>query len=149
MLVIEGVEKPGNLGAILRTADAAGLSAVIVCDPQADLYNPNVVRASLGCVFTVPLAVCSSKEAVGWLKKNGFQILTTHLHSGAVLYDSVDFKKKTAVAMGTEATGLGPIWLENTHQNILIPMKGEADSLNVSTSAAIIVYEACRQRGFR
>ncbi len=147
VLVIESVEKPGNLGAILRTADAAGIEAVIVCDNQTDIYNPNVIRASLGCVFTVPIIVTESKFAISWLKANKINIYATHLES-SIPYNSIDFKKKSAIVFGTESTGISDLWIKNSNQNIIIPMKGEADSLNVSTSSAIIIFEAMRQRGF-
>ncbi len=145
ILVLESVEKPGNLGAILRTADAAGIEAVVVCDNQTDIYNPNVVRASIGCVFTVPVIVTDSKFATHWLKANKINIYSTHLEA-AIPYTSIDFKQKSAIVFGTEATGISEIWQKSSTKNIIIPMKGEADSLNVSTSSAIIVFEAVRQR---
>lgn len=147
LLVMEGVEKPGNLGALLRTADAAGIDAVIVCDPQTDLYNPNVVRASLGCLFTVPIAVTDSDSAIQWMKKNDVSIYCTYLQAASP-YHLTDFKQPSAIVMGTEATGITDIWVKNATQNIIIPMHGAADSLNVSTAAAIVMFEARRQRGF-
>ncbi len=147
ILVIEGIEKPGNIGALFRTADAAGLDAVIISDPLGDLYNPNTIRASLGCVFTVPTALTTGKEAVGFLKSKGIQILTTNLNA-AVPYHTVDYTKASAIVMGTEAEGISKLWMEAADQNIIIPMKGEADSMNVSVSAAVVVFEACKQRGF-
>ena len=148
LLVLEAVEKPGNLGALLRTADAAGIDAVVVCDPQTDIYNPNVVRSSIGCLFSVPLAVCNSAEAILWLKKKGISIYCTYLKA-AVPYTEVDFKRASAIVMGTEADGITDQWVEAADQNIIIPMRGSADSMNVSTSAAVVVFEACRQRGFK
>lgn len=147
ILVLESVEKPGNLGAILRTADAAGVDAVIICDPQTDFYNPNVIRSSVGCVFTKQIASSSSKDAIAWLKKNNVAIYCTYLRASRP-YHEVDFTKPSAIVMGTEATGLSEEWVKNSNANIIIPMLGKIDSLNVSTSAAVVVFEACRQRGF-
>ena len=145
ILVIEGVEKPGNIGAILRSADAAHADAVIVCDPLTDLYNPNLIRSSIGAVFTVPCAVCSSKECIDFLKKNNISILTAQLQDSKLYYDT-DMTRSTAIVMGTEATGLTNIWREAADAHILIPMLGRLDSLNVSVSAAILLFEAVRQR---
>jgi TrmH family RNA methyltransferase len=145
LLVLEAVEKPGNLGAILRSADAAGVDAVICCDPATDIYNPNVIRASLGCVFTTPLAVCTSEEAITWLRQNHIRIIGTYLHA-SVPYTEVDFTKPSAIVMGTEAAGLSEQWVKNADVNIIIPMHGKIDSMNVSTSAAVVVFEARRQR---
>ena len=146
-LILESVEKPGNLGAILRTADAAGIDAVIVCDPQTDIYNPNVVRSSIGCLFSVPLAVCNSNEAIAWLKSNHIAIYCTYLKA-AVSYTDVDFTKPSAIVMGTESEGITDKWVAAADQNIIIPMQGSADSMNVSTATAVVVFEACRQRNF-
>jgi TrmH family RNA methyltransferase len=146
VLVIEAVEKPGNLGAILRTADAAGVDAVIVCDAQTDIYNPNVIRSSVGCLFTVPVAVAGSEDVISFLKNKGIQIFCTAL-TASEPYTEIDFSKPSAIVMGTEATGLSKQWLQSSDQNIIIPMAGIADSLNVSTSAAIVTFEAVRQRG--
>ena len=143
LLVLESVEKPGNLGAILRTADAAGIDAVIVCDPQTDIYNPNVVRSSIGCLFSVPLAVCNSDEAIDWLKSGNISVYCTYLKA-AVPYTAVDFSKPSAIVMGTESEGITTKWIVAADQNIIIPMQGSADSMNVSTSAAVVVFEACR-----
>jgi TrmH family RNA methyltransferase len=145
LLVIEGVEKPGNIGALYRTADAAGIDAVIICDSQSDFYNPNTIRASLGCIFTVSTALTTGKEAVGFLKSQGIQILSTNLNA-AIPYHTVDYTKPSAIVMGTEATGISQLWMDAADRNIIIPMKGEADSLNVSVSAAVVVFEAFRQR---
>jgi len=147
ILILEAVEKPGNLGALLRTADAAGVDAVIVCDPQTDIYNPNVVRSSIGCLFSVPLAVCNSDEAIAWLKANQIAIYCTYLKA-AVPYTEARFAQPSAIVMGTESEGITPKWVEAADQNIIIPMQGSADSMNVSTSAAVVVFEACRQRNF-
>jgi len=148
ILVIEGVEKPGNIGAIYRTADAAGISAIIICDQGTDLYNPNAIRSSLGCVFTIPTAICSGKSAIDYLKNAEIQILSSYLQS-AVPYHTIDYTKPSAIVMGTEATGISDIWLEASNANIIIPMRGIADSMNVSTATAVLVFEACRQRGFK
>jgi TrmH family RNA methyltransferase len=145
VLVLESVEKPGNLGAILRTADAAGLDAVIVCDLQTDFYNPNVIRSSLGCVFTVPIASATSEETITWLTKNNINIYCTYLKASKPYYD-VDFRQPGAIVMGTEATGLSDAWVKSANANIIIPMQGAIDSINVSNAAAVIVFEAIRQR---
>jgi len=147
LLILEAVEKPGNLGAILRTADAAGVDAVIVCDPQTDIYNPNVVRSSIGCLFSVPLAVCNSDEAIAWLKSKNIAIYCTYLKA-AVSYTEVDFTKPSAIVMGTESEGITDKWVAAADRNIIIPMQGSADSMNVSTATAVVVFEACRQRNF-
>lgn len=145
VVVLESVEKPGNLGAVLRSADAAGADAVIICDPLTDLFNPNLIRASIGAVFTVPTVSCTSSEAIAFLKKNDIRILTAQLQDSDVYYDS-DMLHGTAIVMGTEATGLTDIWREAADAHIRIPMLGRLDSLNVSVSAAILLFEAVRQR---
>ena len=145
VMVLEGVEKPGNLGAVLRSADAAGADAVIICDPLTDLYNPNLIRASIGAVFTVPVVCCTSEEAIAFLKAREIRILTAQLQDSSPYYD-VDMRTGTALVMGTEATGLTPVWRTAADAHILIPMLGRLDSLNVSVSAAILLYEAVRQR---
>jgi TrmH family RNA methyltransferase len=145
ILVLESVEKPGNLGAILRTADAAGVDAVIVCDPQTDFYNPNVIRSSVGCAFTVPVAVSTTEEAIAWLRKNRVRMLATHLEASQP-YDQSDLTKPTAIVMGTESTGLSDKWVKAADARIIIPMHGRVDSMNVSVSAAVVVFEAIRQR---
>jgi TrmH family RNA methyltransferase len=145
IVVLESVEKPGNLGAVLRSADAAGADAVIVCDPLTDLFNPNLIRASIGAVFTVPTVACTSAEAIKFLKDKGISILTAQLQDSSPYYD-VDMKKGIAIVMGTESTGLSPVWRMSADAHIMIPMLGKLDSLNVSVSAAILLYEAVRQR---
>ena len=145
VMVLESVEKPGNLGAVLRSADAAGADAVLVCDPLTDLWNPNLIRASIGAVFTVPCVACSSQEAISWLKARGIRILTAQLQDSSLYYDC-DMTAGTAIVMGTESTGLTPVWREAADAHIRIPMLGELDSLNVSVSAAILLFEAVRQR---
>lgn len=145
LLILESVEKPGNLGAILRTADAAGVDAVICCDPQTDFYNPNVVRSSVGCIFTNQLATATSEEAIGWLREKKIKIFCTYL-AGSVPYTKVTFNQPCAIVMGSEATGLTDVWVKNSDANIIIPMKGKIDSMNVSVAAAVVVFEAMRQR---
>jgi len=145
VMVLESVEKPGNLGAALRSADAAGVDAVLVCDPQTDLWNPNLIRASIGAIFSVPTVATTSEEAIMWLKRNGLQILTAQLQDSLPYYDT-PMTSGTAIVMGTEATGLSGQWRRAADRHILIPMLGKLDSLNVSTSAAILLYEAVRQR---
>ncbi len=145
VMVLEQVEKPGNIGAILRSADAAGVDAVIICDPLTDLYNPNLIRASIGSIFTVPTAVCSSEECIRFLKERGIQILTAQLQDSH-LYYATDMTLPTALVMGTEATGLTAAWRQAADAHIRIPMLGRLDSLNVSVSAAILMFEAVRQR---
>lgn len=146
--VLESVEKPGNLGAVLRTCDAAGTDALIICDPRTDLYNPNLIRASIGAVFTVPTAVCTTAQAISFLKSKGIRILTAQLQDSSLYYDC-PMTKGTAIVMGTEATGLSDKWRQAADAHIRIPMLGKLDSLNVSVSAAILLYEAVRQRNDR
>lgn len=146
--VLESVEKPGNLGAVLRTCDAAGADALIICDPRTDLYNPNLIRASIGAVFTVPTAVCTTAQAISFLKSEGIRILTAQLQDSSLYYDC-PMTKGTAIVMGTEATGLSDKWRQAADAHIRIPMLGKLDSLNVSVSAAILLYEAVRQRNDR
>ena len=145
VVVLESVEKPGNLGAVLRSADAAGADAVLVCDPLTDLWNPNLIRASIGAVFTVPCVACSSADAIAFLKARGIRILTAQLQDSSLYYDC-DMTGGTALVMGTEATGLTDAWREAADAHIRIPMLGRLDSLNVSVSAAILLFEAVRQR---
>ena len=139
------MEKPGNLGAVLRSADAAKVDAVVVCDPLTDLYNPNLIRASLGAIFTVPTIACTSEACIRFLKEKGITILTAQLQDSHLYYDT-DMKRGTAIVMGTESTGLSQIWRDAADAHIRIPMLGRLDSLNVSVSAAILMFEAVRQR---
>lgn len=145
VVVLEGVEKPGNLGAVLRTADASGVDAVIVCDPLTDLYNPNLIRSSIGAIFTVPCVACTSEECIDFFKQRDIQILTAQLQDSELYYD-IDMRRPTAIVMGTEATGLTPVWRKAADAHIRIPMLGQLDSLNVSVSAAILMYEGVRQK---
>ena len=145
IVVVERVEKPGNLGAILRSADASGVDAVVVCDPLTDLYNPNLIRSSVGGFFSVPCVACTSEECIAFLKEKGIRILTAQLQDSHVYYDT-DMTVGTAIVMGTESTGLTDLWRQAADAHIRIPMLGKIDSLNVSVSAAILMFEAVRQR---
>ncbi len=145
VVVAQALEKPGNLGAILRCADAVGADAVVVCDPVVDPFNPNVVRASRGTLFTVPLAVASSGEVLEWLDDRGLEVVITSPYASRP-YTDFDYKRPTAVVVGNEARGLSPPWMEMEDAGVYIPMKGKADSLNVATATAVILYEALRQR---
>ena len=146
VIILESVEKPGNLGAILRTADAAAVDAVIVCDPQTDVYNPNVIRSSVGGLFTVQTAVCTSQEAMRWLDDNRIASYAAELKA-AEFYQDVDLRGPSAIVMGTEAEGLTDSWLNYATKRVKIPMQGKIDSLNVSVSTAVLTFEAMRQRG--
>jgi RNA methyltransferase, TrmH family len=146
ILILESVEKPGNLGAIMRTADAAGIDAVIVCDPLADIYNPNAIRSGVGCTFSCQVVACTSIEAIEWLKTVKIGIYAAALTHVALVYHKADFRGPTAIIMGTESTGLSRDWLENSDAQVIIPMNGIADSMNVSTAAAVLIFEAVRQR---
>jgi TrmH family RNA methyltransferase len=148
LLVLETVEKPGNLGAILRTADAAGLTGVIVCDPQTDVFNPNVIRSSLGCIFTLPVVTCTTEEIIEWLRTKKIRSFGTAL-TAQKHYHNANFRQRSAIIMGSEAFGLSDKWLTGADELIRIPMMGKVDSMNVSASAAIVVFEALRQREFR
>ena len=145
VLVLEAIEKPGNLGAILRTADAAGVHAVLVCDPAVDLYNPNAIRASLGALFTLPVLVLGSEAAWSWLHERHIPVFATWLEAGRSLY-TCDLTGPVAVVMGAEATGISPFWVEKADERIIIPMQGKVDSMNVAASTAILLFEAVRQR---
>lgn len=144
-LVIEHVEKPGNLGAILRTCDAVGIDALLVCDPATDIFNPNVIRASLGTVFQVPVVNLTNEEALAFLKQVGARIVAA-TPAGKKIYTAVDYQGTVAMAAGSEKDGLSDFWLKAADEKVSIPMKGEADSLNTSVAAAVICYEALRQR---
>ena len=148
ILVTETVEKPGNLGALLRTADAAAIDAVVICDPQTDIYNPNAIRSSVGCIFTMPVVTSPSAEAISWMRKSGIRMFATAL-TAVKFYHETDFRQPAAIIMGSEAHGLSSAWLEGADELIKIPMRGKIDSMNVSASAAVVVFEAMRQRGFR
>lgn len=147
LLVAEAPEKPGNIGALLRTADAAKVDAVIIANPKTDLYNPNIIRSSVGCLFTNTIAVGATEEIITFLKERKINIYSAILQE-SVAYHECDFTKPTAIVVGTEATGLSDAWRTMSTQNIRIPMRGEIDSLNVSVAAGILIFEAQRQRNF-
>ncbi|MBD3582659.1 TrmH family RNA methyltransferase [Flavobacterium selenitireducens] len=147
VLVAESPEKPGNIGAMLRTADAANLDAVIIADPKSDLYNPNIVRSSVGCVFTNQIATGTTEEVIAFLNTKNIAIYAAALQD-SVAYHEQDLTSASALVVGTESTGLTQPWREAAKQNIMIPMQGEIDSMNVSVAAAILIFEAKRQRGF-
>ncbi len=148
ILVAEAPEKPGNIGALLRTADAACLDAVIIANPKTDLYNPNIIRSSVGCLFTNQVATGSTSEIIEFLQKKKIDIYAAALQASEEYY-KIDFSKASAIVVGTEATGLSQEWLDNSSQNIIIPMQGEIDSMNVSVAAGILIFEAKRQRDFK
>ncbi len=146
-LVAEAVEKPGNLGSMLRSADAAGVDGLIVCDKRTDIYNPNTIRASTGALFSVPIAETSAPDAVEWLHKNRIKIVAATPHA-KLLYTDTDMQRGVAIVVGAEQYGLSSFWLENAGIKVRIPMLGKIDSLNVTTAATILLYEAARQRGW-
>jgi len=146
VVVVEAVEKPGNLGAILRSADGAGVAAVIAAEPRTDLFNPNAIRASLGTIFAIPVVSAGSSETLAWLLERGIGPVATVVNA-ATNYTGADLSGPVAVVLGSEAAGLGAIWRDPAVLPISIPMAGIADSLNVSVAAAIVLYEAVRQRG--
>jgi RNA methyltransferase, TrmH family len=148
ILIAEAPEKPGNIGALIRTADAANVDAVIIANPKTDLYNPNTIRSSIGCVFTNQIAIGTTSEIIEFLKENNINIYCAALQASAD-YHTQDYTKPTAIVVGTEATGLTNEWLENATQNIIIPMQGEIDSMNVSVASGILIFEAKRQRNFQ
>jgi RNA methyltransferase, TrmH family len=148
ILVMESIEKPGNIGAMLRTCDAANIDAVIIANPKTDLYNPNIIRSSVGCLFTNQIATASSEDVIKFLKDKNIAIFGATLQNPNT-YHTQNYTIPTALVVGTEATGLTQIWRDNATQNIIIPMQGEIDSMNVSVAAAILLFEAKRQRGFK
>jgi len=143
--VLERIEKPGNVGAVVRSADGAGVSAVILADAVTDLYNPNAIRASLGMIFTLPVCSTTTHEALAWLRKQSLQVLAARV-DGAVPYTEIDYTLPTAIVLGSEATGLGDGWRAEGVTAVRLPVHGKADSLNVSATAAVLFYEALRQR---
>lgn len=147
LLVGESLEKPGNIGAILRTADAANIDAVIIANPKSDLYNPNIVRSSVGCLFTRQIAIGTTEEVIAYLKANNINIYSATLQDSTE-YHTQDYSTPTALVVGTESTGLSEKWRTESTKNIIIQMQGEIDSMNVSVAAAILLFEAKRQRGF-
>ncbi|WP_203292724.1 TrmH family RNA methyltransferase [Luteirhabdus pelagi] len=148
VLIAEAPEKPGNIGALLRTADAANVDAVIIANPKTDLYNPNIIRSSVGCVFTNKVAMGSTAEIIAYLKENNIAIYCAALQA-SIPYHTCDYTESSALVVGTEATGLSDEWLKASTQNIIIPMQGEIDSMNVSVAAGILIFEAKRQRDFK
>ena len=146
IVVAEAIEKPGNLGTILRTCDAVGADALLVCDRCTDIHNPNVVRASVGTLFTVPVVEVGNEEAAAWLGAHGILILAA-MPSAKDLYTEVDFTKPVAIAFGTEQYGLSDFWTQRAKHQVRIPMRGQADSLNVAMSTGVLLYEVLRQRG--
>lgn len=148
ILIMESIEKPGNIGAMLRTCDAAKVDAVIIANPKTDLYNPNMVRSSVGCLFTNQIATASTEETIAFLQQNNINFYSATLQNSTP-YHTQNFTKPTALVVGTEATGLTEPWREKATQNIIIPMQGEIDSMNVSVAAAILLFEAKRQRDFK
>ena len=145
ILIMEAPEKPGNIGALLRTADAAGVDAVLIANPKTDLYNPNTIRSSVGCIFTTQIAMGTTSEILSFLKEKNFQIYCAAL-SASIPYTEVSYQQSTAIVVGTEDVGLSEQWLMHSSQNIIIPMNGRIDSINVSVAAAIITFEAVRSR---
>lgn len=147
ILVMEALEKPGNIGAVLRTCDAANVDAVLIANPKTDLYNPNIVRSSVGCLFTNQIATGTTEEVIDFLIENNINFYSATLQNSTA-YHTQNYALPTALVVGTEATGLSELWREKATQNIIIPMQGEIDSMNVSVAAAILIFEAKRQRGF-
>lgn len=147
IVIMEAIEKPGNIGAVLRTCDAAKVDAVIIANPKTDLYNPNIVRSSVGCLFTNQIATGTTEEVINFLIQNNINFYSATLQNSTA-YHTQDYTKPTALVVGTEATGLSQLWRDKATQNIIIPMQGEIDSMNVSVAAAILIFEARRQRGF-
>ena len=147
ILVMEAIEKPGNIGAVLRTCDAAKIDAVIIANPKTDLYNPNIVRSSVGCLFTNQIATGSTEEVIDYLIQKNINFYSATLQN-STSYHTQNYTLPTALVVGTEATGLSELWRKKATQNIIIPMQGEIDSMNVSVAAAIMIFEAKRQRGF-
>jgi TrmH family RNA methyltransferase len=143
--VVEGAEKPGNIGAILRTADAAAVNAVIVADGGTDLYNPNAIRASLGAIFTVPLVAATSREAIAWLRKKAYRLYAARV-DGAIEYTAANLASGAAIILGSEAHGLTQQWQADDITPIRLPLSGTVDSLNLSATAAVLFYEALRQK---
>ncbi len=148
ILVAESPEKPGNIGAMIRTADAANIDAIVIADPKGDIYNPNIIRSSVGAFFTTKIAVGSSAEIIQFLKNNSVDIFTATLQN-ANHYCDENYQNASAFVVGAEDSGVSEIWRNAAAQNIVIPMQGKIDSMNVSVAAAILLFEAKRQRGFR
>ena len=148
ILIAEAPEKPGNIGAMLRTADAANLDAVLIANPKTDMFNPNIVRSSVGCLFTNQIGIGTTEEIIAFLKEKKINFYAATLQN-STSYHLIDYTQPTALVVGTEATGLSQQWRDHATQNIIIPMQGEIDSMNVSVAAAILLFEAKRQRNFK
>lgn len=148
ILIAEAPEKPGNIGALLRTADAANVDAVFIANPKTDLYNPNIIRSSVGCLFTTQIAMGSTADILAYLSEHHINSYAAALKEDSKLYQEQDFTESTAIVVGTEATGLSDEWLQNATKKIIIPMNGKIDSMNVSVAASILIFEASRQRNF-
>ena len=149
IVVAEAPEKPGNIGALLRTADAANVGAFIIANPKTDVYNPNIIRSSVGCLFTNNVATGTTSEIISFLKEKGIAIYCAALKDDSEQYTEQNYLPGSALVVGTEATGLSGDWLKNSDKNIIIPMLGKIDSMNVSVAAGILIYEAKRQRNFK
>ena len=144
-VIVECIEKPGNLGAILRTCDGAGIDGVIICDGKTDIYNPNVIRASLGTIFSIKIVVSSNEEALKFLKTKNIKVCAT-LPLAKKVYTKEDLVNPLAIVVGSEQNGLTDFWVKHADLKVKIPMRGQADSLNVSASTAILLYEIIRQK---
>lgn len=149
LLVAEAPEKPGNIGALLRTADAANIDAVLIANPKTDLYNPNIIRSSVGCLFTTQIATGTTSEILKYLDENNIKSYAAALKNDSEVYQNQNFTEASAIVVGTEATGLSDEWLHNASKKIIIPMNGLIDSMNVSVAASILIFEASRQRNFQ
>lgn len=144
-LIVEHIERPGNLGTIFRSADAAGVEGVIICDPQTDAFNPEVIRASIGTVFTVPMVEARSDSALAWCQRHGLRVVAATPHTQCN-YTQADFTAPLAIVVGAEKVGLSAVWLAHADVQVRIPMLGQADSLNVATATTLLLYEVVRQR---
>ncbi|NIJ44716.1 TrmH family RNA methyltransferase [Wenyingzhuangia heitensis] len=149
ILVAEAPEKPGNIGAMLRTAEAANVDAVLIANPKTDMFNPNIIRSSVGCLFTTQIATGSTEEILDYLKNQNINTYAAALKEDSEYYHEQDYTQGSALVVGTEAVGLSDEWLDNATKKIIIPMLGKIDSMNVSVAAGILMYEAKRQRNFK
>ena len=145
-LIVERIERPGNLGTIFRSADAAGVEGIVICDPQTDAFNPEVIRASIGAVFSTPMFEARSADALAWCRRYGLQTVAATPHTER-LYTAADFTQPLAIVVGAEKVGLSELWLTQADLRVRIPMLGQADSLNVATATTLLLYEVVRQRG--
>lgn len=149
ILILESIEKPGNLGAIFRNCDAFSVDLLIICDTKTDIFNPNVIRSSIGCIFTITICIMSKEECLEFCLKNKFKIFTTFINENSISLNCVDFNCSSAIVFGTEHQGIHPFWKKYSNENFNIPMHGQIDSLNVSNSIAITLYEILRQKLFK